>query len=353
MADTNIKTTTAPLLKTSDVIGDNPGGTYGDVVNSYAWHVPANNHNNKNVPRIILTEYQQLVASIEASLDYWAYQGQAAEVLTAANDLIKAAPSIAKNLGKGNLGEAISELKVMGGKVSNAVTDPYHGLYQATATGIKYTLPFYNTYHHQVTNQWGENSGWDNILADSAEKYLVPATRVAKPSTGIQKQRIWQGGNQQSYSFKFQLLNTVGDENWGQNKQLINALIEKQLPYVQNAVASYPPVIYTVNIPGVRICPAAAITSLTVENIGHLSYINGENIPDAYEVTIFITELISESRQLLNAEDKITTAVADDVEISKYIEDLHLQVEKIKEMNRSISSDNRKFDDLSSGGRQS
>ena len=42
------------------------------------------------------------------------------------------------------------------------------------------------------------------------------------------------------------------------------------------------------------------MSSLRVENVGQINNINGANVPDAFEVTLEILELVTESRQVFS-----------------------------------------------------
>jgi hypothetical protein len=75
-----------------------------------------------------------------------------------------------------------------------------------------------------------------------------------------------------------------------------------------------PPVIYEVSIPGIRYAPAAYISNLVVESIGQVNNVrlpatigNGGflelndldiNVPDAWNITIQLTELLPETRNI-------------------------------------------------------
>jgi hypothetical protein len=70
-------------------------------------------------------------------------------------------------------------------------------------------------------------------------------------------------------------------------------------------IMSSPPAIFEVVVPGVRVCPAAVLSQLVINNVGQMNLLslNGRDqiIPDAWEFQLTITELITESRQILQS----------------------------------------------------
>lgn len=241
----------------------------GNVVDNYRWAVSYKKDALSEVPRLTMTEYQINVSSLASSVQYWLNQGI----------------------------ETVESL--VAGDIFNAESDnPYKGLYHAKPTGQSYIFPFYAPYHHQMTNNWSENKG---PLGETIDAFIANPAKLLKPSAGIETAKAWQGTNAGSFEIKFQLLNTVEDKDIEKNQALIKQLLRANMPYRINAVTQLPPVIYTVAIPGVRYSPAAVISNMTVANLGQINFINGKNIPDAFEVQLQITELIVESRQIFDA----------------------------------------------------
>ena len=243
-----------------------------DVVNDLNWIVSNKPLARKETPIIKLVEYQQTISGLEQSINFWAQQ--AAEV--AAN--------------------------------KSSRINPYQDLYVARPTENSYIFPFYNPYHHTITNNWGSNQG---PIGEFINNTLAQVAKVTSPTAGIEAPKAWEGTTAASYSFTFDLLNTVPD-SIQDNQYLIEALISANLSDRINSVAAFPPVLYTVEIPGVRKCPAAIISNLTVENVGQINKMaDGKNVPDAYRVMIQIMELIVESRNIFDATSKVTAIVED------------------------------------------
>jgi len=231
-----------------------------NIVDDFPWTITKN---RTDVPRIILTEFEQDQASLYGQLKNWS------------NFILKE-------------------------------DNPYKGLYQAKPTGTVYTLPYFEEYDHLIAQNWEKYRG----LTD-----WKPADALAKMYTGIQTligtapvaamnfPKIWSSSNTGSYTISFVLFNTIDpkndiDDNFEFKKRIQMSTLHNQV----NTFLAVPPAIFTVLIPGVRWSPAAIISQLSVTNMGQINYIDKRNIPDAWKFDIQITELISESRQILDDE---------------------------------------------------
>lgn len=239
-----------------------------DVVNNLSWSVSNSTLARKECPIIQFTEYQQTVAAFTQSLNFLALQGS-------------------KNLKDGDTAnEAITKTN----------DDPYKGLYTGDPTGNFYTFPFYNQYHHETTNSWGENRGNLQGVVDKGLDYL---RKFYLPTAGMEVAQQWQGSTASIFTFSFYLLNTVDPKvDIPKNVAFVTALVHNNLLDRKNIFAGAPPVIYSYSIPGIRTSPAAVLSNVTIRNIGQINMIGGQNIPDAYEVLLTVTDLIKESRQI-------------------------------------------------------
>ena len=242
------------------------GGDVFDVVNNYPWTL-SDKANRQNVPFIQLTEYEQDVATLYAQLAYWT-----------------------SNLKPSDVGRSIN---------------PYENLYHALPTGAIFILPYFEDYDHQIGQSWEKTKG----IADYAiaDKVLQIAGNIAKalqlaPGTTVNQPQVWKGpSNANTYTINFKLFNTNNADDITRNMTLKRRLQMSTLHDQRTAILSSPPAIFEVNIPGIRYSPAAVISQLNVNNIGQINLIKGENVPDAYEFNIQILELITESRQILDA----------------------------------------------------
>jgi len=281
-----------------------------DVVRNFEWSISPHSKRQEDIPFIILDEFIQIESALAASASFWI--NHLSDALT-----FESSEALATNVAQGT------------------ERDFYKGLYAAVRTGRTYILPWFSEYNHTINNSWGENRGY---IESGVESTIVALRKNLYASVGIEPPRVWHGANNASYSFQFYLLNTVksaGKETWRKNREVIDKLIRSNLQSRTSVTTLIPPSIYEVVIPGVRFSPAAAITSLQITNIGQLNrfdvntspefasfntdgeFVFDENIsegknklaeaskqtspiivPDAWLVTIEITELINESSEI-------------------------------------------------------
>lgn len=252
-------------LHKDSVYKDKNSNKIFDVVDNYAWTL-TEKANRSSVPYIEMIEYEQDVSTLYAQLVYWS-----------------------------------NNLKISDGSSIN----PYENLYHALPTGTRFILPYFEQYDHNIGQAWEKTKG----IADFAviDKLLQVAGNVAKalqlaPGTTVNQPQVWKGpSNANTYTISFKLFNTNDELDIAKNQVLKRRLQMSTLHDQRSAILSSPPAIFEVNIPGIRYSPAAVISQLTVSNLGQMNNIKGENIPDAYEFNIQILELITESRQILNA----------------------------------------------------
>ncbi len=257
------------------------GGDSGtvDVVNDYSWSVSNKKlTSRKEVPQIHIKEFQQTVSSIRQSMTYLANQAT--------------------------------------GVVKGQVKDPYAGLYAVDKSepGNYYVLPYYNQYHHNIQNAWGENKGSIGQVASEGLNVITNAAKVVFPSAGIEGAKSWEGSQPSRYNFSFYLLNTVNPSvDIERNRELIRTMINNNLMDKIDFIAIRPPALCEIKIPGIRGTTVGVMENINIQNMGQLNYY-GEtigNVPDAFMVTVSIQELLVESRQIYADELKGGKVFAD------------------------------------------
>lgn len=208
--------------------------------------------------------------------------------------------------------------------------NPYQGLYSGTWANT-YILPFLNEYRHNITQNWAPNDGPLGARVKKAYDTIEAMGRAFLPAAGIIYPKSYGGSVAANYAFTFNLINTNtggGQDtqiNITRNKAFKESFINDNLHAMNGSLSVAPPLIYEVLIPGVRWSPAAVVTGLTVnnkgtmnKNIGHRYFPGDENyiFPDAWEITVNVTELINESRNIYQdaisgggAANKVSTRV--------------------------------------------
>ena len=186
--------------------------------------------------------------------------------------------------------------------------NPYKGLYLGDKVS-EYRLPYFNEYHHNISQSWQENQGPAGELVKKITNAAETVGKAILPAAGILFPKSYAGNTAASYQFSFTLINTCdGDggqikDNIKKNKKFIHNFINDNLHAQNNSLSVSPPLIYEVLIPGIRWSPAAVVAGLTINNKGTMNLGNaiglGEYIyPDAWEIQITVQELINESRNI-------------------------------------------------------
>lgn len=275
------------------------GGGGIDVINDYTWTLTPP-QSRKEIPSIILTEYQVDESTIARQVDFYV------------NNVVKGATS------------------------SNAdFLSPYDSLFpKDKPTGFWYFLPFYTDVNFEVnTPVWasldtleaakGAALDVGSLIAGETGKRFVEmginiatgavgATLAANyPKVGIMdRPKLWESHDFRSYTVKFPLYNTYNSDpntqEWLKNRELCELLINQNLYNKLSFITGIPPVFYEILIPGQHYTPAACVTNLTVYNRGNIrQLLNTEgftcNVPDVYEVNITFTDLVIPSKNLFQA----------------------------------------------------
>jgi len=149
-------------------------------------------------------------------------------------------------------------------------------------------------------------AGGIDILAKGAE-FAVAGAQTALawqyPSVGVvDRPRVFSGHTNRQMVISFPLFNTINENAWAKNRDLIYLLMSQNLFNKRDYITGVPPVFYDVYVPGQYYCYAAAMTDINVEYLGNSRMLYGEYIvPDAYQVTLTLSELVSPSKNQFEA----------------------------------------------------
>jgi hypothetical protein len=269
--------TTGTLGQHKDMYLSVMKGKFGDsdkpgvfnVVENYPWTFTPP-INRIKVPFIQLIEYEQDNSALYAQLAYW---------------------------GKGIAG------------ISSDDNNPYNNLYHAKPTGTYFIFPYFEASHTRVNPSWNVKGGvLDFAGAEQLTKVVTGAIQVLNLSPGvmINQPKVWDGTQAFTYTVTFTLFNTYPTpSDISQNMKLLLRLRMSTAHSQQNVILALPPAIFEVYIPGIRYSPASAITQLEITNLGQMNQMvidgKGVNVPDAYQVSVTISELITESREIISA----------------------------------------------------
>jgi hypothetical protein len=210
--------------------------------------------------------------------------------------------------------------------------EAYHWLFpKDKPTGFRYQLPFFSDVNFSVrSDPWADadnlkqigegvknaanavSNGSGDWLAEKAGQIVD----YGKSALGIlggypitsptDKPKMWQSHSPRTFEIKFPLFNTIGPDDWKLNRDLCVLLVNQNLYNKRDYVTSLPPVFYEVLIPGQHYSYAACVTDITIYNRGNMRVMaveggNGKSpavVPDAYEVSISLTDLTLPSKNL-------------------------------------------------------
>jgi hypothetical protein len=200
-------------------------------------------------------------------------------------------------------------------KTNAASVNPYLKIYDGIFTGNTYQLPFLSEYNHTVSSVWDEpNDPTD--FATTLRGKIGDAMGLFQRGI-VETRKVWKSSDSSRYSFSFILYNTYdGNTDIPKNLKFIRTLVHNNLPDRTSFGTMLPPCFYTLEVPGVRYSPMAILEGISVNNIGQVnrrqipimkdntntSYENVYvNIPDAWEIVISVSELLTESRNIYDA----------------------------------------------------
>lgn len=176
----------------------------------------------------------------------------------------------------------------------------YKGVYKGKYTNHSYILPYYSEYHHANGQGWEEIQGTGIGVIDNLTNAIVGAQKIMQPAAGFLYPKAYSGPNENTFSFSFNLINTTSISDAIKNKLFLERFITQNLHAISDYTTITPPCLYEIYIPGIRWSPAAVVQGLQVVNKGMLNNWNNYLVPDSWEVTVTIRELICESSNLFD-----------------------------------------------------
>ena len=231
--------------------------------------------------------------------------------------------------------ESILNFLGAGGE-KKGVLDIYKDIFPKTnPTDFSYWFPYFNQTGFELrTQQW---QSMDSI-GDSLGKIASGASKIASifgakgqliskgidaakaigeagaevgsaallgqyPSVGVMdRPKVFTGHESRQVTISFPLYNTVDEEDWGKNRDLIYLLMSQNLFNKRDYITGVPPVWYDIYVPGQYYCYAAAMTDIKVENLGNQRLLYNEFVvPDAYQVTLTLSEMVMPSKNQFEA----------------------------------------------------
>jgi len=198
------------------------------------------------------------------------------------------------------------------------ITTPYQLLYQGNHTGFTYKLPYLinqGTIKGPIQNTWGgDETGIGESFAGSFGKNLDRSLRdigkffaegVSYGGAGEKVRRYNSADSVKSITIKFPLYNTIDKDKTLRNFEFVTLFAFQNMKTRTSWMTYLPPKIYKVNTKsfgGINM-PAAFVKSFDATAVGTVRKIRYKGfedilIPEAYDVSITMEELLSESSNI-------------------------------------------------------
>jgi len=312
-----------------------------DVVNEFDWNANHINQSYGKLPKIFLTEREQVESSLISSYFYFSSNilkiigdgvnftgdGASSSVNQIIDKVKKFVTQAAGNIqdkagidsipGAGKIKDFVKfftsiydELQDLANNdkaILGEYLKSYLGIYLTRETGFIYVLPYFQNEFQSADNNWSSSDrsfAWFDAF-DAAANTVMP---LVKPGVYIERPRFFdfQSNQGDSITVEFPLLNTVSD-SYQKNYEFLWLLAFQNKYYRESFASVRPPKIYTVQIPGVKYMPYAYISDLTIDFVGTRRLLKVDTpkgeveapIPDAYQVRITIQSLLSDSSNAL------------------------------------------------------
>jgi len=267
-----------------------PQGSVVNVVRDFYWTHSKLVQSRKEVPRIILSEKRLKANALISQLKY-AFGVSAAAAGEFVNNLPENLKSPLQAFGK-----KLSETQVaqQAGDLANRINEglnlddnnnvfkenpfltPYRNLYITEPTGWEFILPYFDNYNNAAVNTFSDDIGQASGLSFLKEgvdlvmgvAQMASVLRAPTQVTFVEKAKFYNYPSEgEEFTFGFPLINT-GSATFNdviKNWELLFLLMYNNKPSRKNVSVIDPPVLYQVEIPGVKFLPFCYIQSMTVD----------------------------------------------------------------------------------------
>ena len=185
----------------------------------------------------------------------------------------------------------------------------YSYLYIRKPTGKTYRFPHFDNNFVNIGNDFNDSYQSDTVYQESLKNLsttiekaanLMNIASITEPGMYIQRPQFYKfGDSSYTTAVDFYLFNTLNENSYIKNLELITKLVIQNTPHRFNRILVDPPCIYELTIPGRGFYPYSYISTLQVSHEGTkriLENANGKKaiIPDAFKVHIEFKSLTSE-----------------------------------------------------------
>ena len=211
----------------------------------------------------------------------------------------------------------------------------YENLYGVTPSDFKYKIPYFTENFKEIKNEWGDDQVLKSFDSLGVTKLAKTAATMVSTGFGVDFAKMYKYNQTgPSVTLDFFLDNTFdssldysGNTSYQRNWELVFLLLYQNLPARLNSIFLHPPVLYKARVPGVLSYLYSYISGLKVECKGnkqqksvYVNYVGGGSdgireittlIPEAYKVTISLTSLLPETKNLFldSFDERISTTI--------------------------------------------
>ena len=122
------------------------------------------------------------------------------------------------------------------------------------------------------------------------------ALKLSSPVVGaVDRPSQFKEHSERSITIEFPLYNTIKPQDWTKNRDFWYIFASQNLFLKRDFVTGLPPVFYRIFIPGQYYCHAACVTKFEVTNLGNIRAYEDYLVPDAYQVSITLQEMLMPS----------------------------------------------------------
>lgn len=254
-----------------------------DIINDFQWTLNNSPKARELTPRIKISFFQQKSGQLTESINRW----------------------------WGDISSIVDNVREGGGMIDAIRSaDPYENMYLADPIGAL-EAPFFSEEYITLAHTWQNNQSLDAVkgvatelpkpggnIAAKVVSTALPLAQSVPPKTFIEQPKVWGETGPTQTIFSFAIYNTIDpDNNIVKNKKLIDWLIYINSINKAGPVLALPPAICSYEIPGIKYSPVASI-ALDIKTIGQVTHRNNNNIPDGYQVTMTLLDLLVRSKNM-------------------------------------------------------
>jgi len=272
------------------------GSSTDDILHDYPW--TSSNIKRDDIPYIVLAEHRNTESTLMRQMQFY---------------------------GKGVVNTAKG---AFGAAPRKGLLEVYDEIFPDNPTNNKYILPYFSKSAFELgTTKWeqmdeisqsikdvaggaadmldqssitkkgmGDKIRTGMKVGEFAGAAAMTALKGMYPVVGIfDRPRVFSAHNDREITIEFPLYNTLTADAWKKNRDFIYRFMSQNLYIKRDFITGIPPCFYRVFVPQQYFCFASCVTNIKVENLGNQRMIGDFIVPDAYQVSITLSEMVMPS----------------------------------------------------------